>query len=282
MDEPTTTVIGEGQPPAAKPDSWMESLSDELRNEAPIQRFSGKPLDELAKSFIHAQSKMGQKGILKPREDSSKDEWDEYYTQLGRPKSAGEYELPKEGLPEGSQFDPDGIKPFMEKAHELGISKQQFAGLARKAAEVAAETQNANAEKVHKQRLEARQTLQREWGMSYEENIQAALNAVKQFGGDELVRDMTQADEGKLGLGDNPKVVAMLAKIGKLVAVDEILGSGSSRNFKLSPQEAKGEIAAMNADKQFMEVYQDARHPGHAGAVAKMQELYEAAFVGIK
>ena len=54
-------------------------------------------------------------------------------------------------------------------------------------------------------------------------------------------------------------------------------GDGGSGFRVLSPEEAKAEISALQADETFTKAYTNQHHPNHANAVDKMTRLFEYA-----
>ena len=116
-------------------------------------------------------------------------------------------------------------------------------------------------------------TLQKEFGDSFDEKLGLARDAALQFGGEELMNVMDST-----GLGNNPEVIKAFAAIGKAMSSDEVIGGGGRQNFKMSPSEALHAIDSKQRDPNFMSAYTDRDSPGHNGAVKEMQELFGAAY----
>jgi len=89
----------------------------------------GKDVKLLAKK-AHEQEKLIGNAVRIPGKDATPEEREEFLTKLGRPKTADEYQLAAPtNLPEGLPYDGELAKAFKGKAHELGLTAQQAAGL---------------------------------------------------------------------------------------------------------------------------------------------------------
>ena len=83
----------------------------------------------LAKKAYNQEKMLGS-AIRIPGKDAPQEEKDAYLNKLGRPESADKYELtvPKD-MPEGLPYDGEFAKAAAAKAHALGLTQEQFAGL---------------------------------------------------------------------------------------------------------------------------------------------------------
>lgn len=140
-----------GQPDGGNPSStsqadWKSQLSPEFQNHPEVQKFSGKPLDELVKSHINAQSLIGKKTIEKevipdglvkiPGADASKDDREAFFKAMGVPEKPEDYPVPDfsdlyESLPGGKDWKPDAKMEawFRQQSVELGLTPEQFGKL---------------------------------------------------------------------------------------------------------------------------------------------------------
>ncbi len=84
-----------------------------------------KSYDDLWKTLDNAQALIGKRPAGIPAADAPKEEWDKFYTVLGRPESADKYDLKDiEGLPKGVDFSPFRAKAA-GIAHTLGLNQKQ-------------------------------------------------------------------------------------------------------------------------------------------------------------
>lgn len=204
-----TTPEGAGAPaPAAEPSApvapaasegdWRTNLPPELRDDPSLKDVTD--VATLAKRFIDTKSMVGR-SVRLPTDDAGKETIEEFttrvlqnehlplmrkpdpedptsldqvYDALGRPKEPGEYETP-----EGA--DPYMFGTLANKAHELGLTKQQFEQLAQ------AQLQETNqlVQQVESKRTQELEQLRGEWGGAFEEKVHRSHNMVKALGGHE-------------------------------------------------------------------------------------------------
>ena len=67
-------------------DNWRNVLTENIRNEKCLDNI--KTFGALAQNYVHAQRAMGAKRFAMPSENSTPEEWNEFYTTLGRPENA--------------------------------------------------------------------------------------------------------------------------------------------------------------------------------------------------
>jgi hypothetical protein len=92
---------------------------------------------------------------------------------------------------------------------------------------------------------------------------------------EEKIRNKVMADGTKLG--DDPDFVKVFANLGDKFSESGLIGD-KVRRVTSTPDEAKREIRKLRGDKTFLEAYEDAEHPEHKDAVARMNAAYELAF----
>ena len=75
--------------------------------------------------------------------------------------------------------------------------------------------------------------------------------------------------------------MTQLAKLGEMLSEDSHYeGDGKRQGFAMTAEEARGEIAALRADKDFMSNYmsEDKLMPARKQAIEKMQRLMAIAY----
>lgn len=256
---PVTQMLGEKHDLAAHP-----ALKD----------FKG--VAGLAKSFIDTQKMVGMdksKLLTIPPDGASPEEMAEFYTKLGRPGDAKEYDF-SEVAPVDSEIGFAPNEAMLEQAkarfHEMGLNGKQAQGIIDfyyRYMETEAKTigeQSANvADAAVKQLAE-------EWGAAYDANLKLAQRAIAEYGSSELVQYLEET-----GLGNNPMLVRAFAKAGESFReADEKGGDGNASGGPMTPAQAQATISQKYADESFMKAYGDANHPNHANALAEMQKLF--------
>lgn len=247
---------------AAPPASWRDTLPDDLKANPSLAQFTD--VANLAKSYVHAQEKIGKKGVFVPGEKASDDEWKGFFKELGQP------ELDKFDIktPEGKEVNADFVKTFKEKAHAAGLLPKQAQQLVEwyVGHEENVLTQSAASKTQAAQ--EAIAGLKKEWGEDgYKQQVGLAEVALKTVA-PELTADIVKK------YGADPTVVKLLAKMGKMLGEDTIKGQGGTSGNTL--EEIDGEIARLSAHV----AYTDPSHAQHKSMVEQVAKLYQKRFPG--
>lgn len=268
VGEPTIMAAPAPPPP---PTSWRDDLPDDLKTNKSIEKFKDKAA--LAKGYVDLE-KSSSRGdrILIPTKDSTDAERATFWEKIGRPVEAKGYELPAEGIPADVTLNDEQIAGFQKFAHEIGLSKEQYAACVRFDAQrqgTAMEGINTSAEEFKEQ---AEVELKKEYGDAYPERLEMANDALMHFGGQEAIDVLVDT-----GMANHPALVKMMVKVGMAVGQDEIMGGGHRVTYDKTPDEALAEMGRLKTDKEFMDAYVSKQHPGHEEAVTRMLKLQEAA-----
>ena len=228
-------------------------------------------LDGLAKSYQHATRLIGadRAQVLRIPSDPAAAEWNDVYQRLGRPDTADGYELT---APDG--IDADTLTGFKAMLHKQGLSKTQatevmaFYGTSLTGLQA---RQEAAGQAAHQDVTNA---LKREWGNTFDDQLHAARRAVREVGGDDMLKLLEDTR-----LGDHPAVIRMFAKIGAGRAEPAGLRSGESGGpAGLTPASAKAEIQQLQGDAAFGKSLSDRQNPGYAAARQRWDALHAAAY----
>lgn len=241
--------------------SWKDSLPEDIRGHSSLSQI--QDMNGLARSYIHAQSMVGKKGVVVPGEKATDEEWGAFYKSIGQPE-ADKYEI---AAPKDKQINPDMFKAFKEMAHKSGLLPKQaqklfdwYAGQEESAMKAQSEQKQA----LTKQELA---DLQKEWGGGYDKNISLAKLAVDEVGGPEFKQYLEQS-----GLGNDVRVIKLMSKVGALLGEDKIRGQGGG-SLGQTPAELNREITDIMGNKSHP--YHDPNHPSHKSAVNQMSEYYK-------
>jgi hypothetical protein len=254
------TQIEQPVPTVAK--SWKEAISEDLRNDPNISKFT--ELEALAKSYVNATRMIGQDKVAVPNNNSTEDQWNEVYNKLGRPESPDKYQL--DAKSDVVPLDESAIKSFAENAHQLGLNNKQAQGIlefyknsmegSAQQNQVDMETAQANAE----------QELRKEWGRAYEDNIKKA-GAVAKANMDANILDMQLKDGTRLG--DHPSIIKGFANIANLMSEDKLVSTESENVSQGIDYDA--EISKIVNDRDGP--YWNKSHPDHDKIVQKVFNL---------
>ena len=265
-EETQESLIGENQ---VASEDWRSTIPEDLRNDPSLADI--QDVSSLAKGYVHAQHMIGSDKVAIPGKDAAPEVLSEFYNKLGRPEQATGYEVPKENMPD-IPIKEEEAGTFFQEAHRIGLNKTQAAALIRWQAEQAHQGLEAGEQQVEANLEQATSPMRQEFGKAYDEKMDMAKNAAKQFGGDELMSLLDST-----GLGNEPALIKAFANIGKAVANDEIIGGGGRQGFLMSPAEAKTQISQLKRDPNFMKSYQDSGNIGHVESVAEMNRLFNLA-----
>ncbi len=154
-------------------DNWRDALPEDIATHAGMEKFNGKGFDEVVKSYLNLEGKLGANPIVRPGDDADDDAWASYYGALGRPDDENGYEIgPPGDLPEGMNYNEDYEKEFRAEAHKFGLTNPQ-AKAVWDFIQGKATGGYQSAVDAHQQRLaEAAEALKKEWGAAHSERMQ--------------------------------------------------------------------------------------------------------------
>lgn len=270
---PTGGSGGTGNQP-----DWRTALPDDLKNEKVFESIKGKDWAEagplLAKNYLHAQRLVGAEKLVLPTEHSSPEEIANFRTKLGVPAKPEEYgyKLP-EGLTE-DKIDKGRMDLWRKELHEAGIPKAAAERIMSKyLSEEFGATQAANAART-KQLADNELAIKQEFGLKFDEKVNYARLAIREFGTPQLTEILDQT-----GLGSHPDVVKLFAAIGSKLSDDRARGGGGGgANPLATPELAQDALNAFNRDQSKQKALFDAADPQHKWVVEERQKLFAAAF----
>ena len=200
-----------------------------------------KSSDDLWAQMSNAQTLIGKRPAGIPTADAPPEEWDKFYTAMGRPESADKYGLPDvEGVPEGFDLSPYQQK-MRELAHKVGLSPkqaekawQEYMGMELTAL---TEQQKAQAERQEAQDKEYNELVGRLFGDQYDSFAKDAQDFIANSVPQELRESVVQGmADGSI---DNKTLVAMIsmAKHAKeqIAAVKKQYGAEDNLSSKGTP-----------------------------------------------
>jgi len=247
--------------------SWRDQLPEDLATLPTMEKFNGKGFEEVVRSYVNLEQKMGGNPIVKPGENGTEEQWNEYFSQIGRPSTADEYELAApENVPEGFNISPEYEKSFKQAAFETGASAATVKSM-WDALQTTATGDYNTAVTANKTRLkEAHEALEKKWGAAYPEKVQQANRAAERAGGQELLEWMK-----KTGANKETILIEAFAAFGGDMKEDT-LGQGTPVGA-LTPREAKSKVAKIMANKDHP--YNNKNSPGHKEAITDVEDLFK-------
>ena len=251
--------------------SMVQNLEPTLSANPNISRHEN--FDSMAKEYVNLVSKIGEKGVIPPKEGDALDR-NRFYNELGRPESAAEYNFGEWNPPEGWN-DQVGME-MLQSMWDQGLTQDQAPAIVQKFAEVQ-QRQVAELEQASVQaNQETVSTLKAELGSAYEERMNLAYRAVAEnFGAENADEVLSMRLQNGVQLGDwMPFVKAMMKASDSVKEHDLVQDPTKATLGAKTPAEAQQEMDSLMADPDFKEAYLNSQHPNHKMALMKMDELY--------
>ena len=242
---------------------WRMGLPTDLQEDVTLRKFSDVP--SLAAAYINAQKLIGADKIAIPGKHASEDDWMGVYKKLGLPEKIDDYKI---DIPESATIDENFVKQFKENSYKFGILPGQAQKLAEWFTSVNSEAENKWMTELKTKQEQEFNNLKNEWGKKFDSNLSRAQLAVKEFADADTIKYLEDT-----GIGNDPKIVRLLAKMGnKLFGEAAIHGGDASGATMVTKEEAKKTIDSIMASPSHPYFVKD--HPGHKQAVREVQDLF--------
>ena len=262
-DVQTTTTLTSDQTTTEQPKEvdFKSLIPEAYKDEKSLHNFSN--MDDFVKSYLHSQKLVGADKIAIPNKYSTDEDWKKVYKQLGTPETGEGY---KYKLPEDHKIEDDTLKSFSNEAAKLGLLPNQANGVMNYYNEIIKQGLSDQAAQQKTAQDEAVVELRKEFGASYQKEIQSAKNLVHATLGKEFIDNSLLQDGSRLG--DNPTVIKAFAKLANKLSEDDIV-KGDVPSY-LTTSEINKQISAL---QQPGSAYWDKKHLSHEDAVAEVQAL---------
>lgn len=264
MSEEAIQDSGSQEAVAEAPVSFLESLPEDLRNEPSLRTFTDP--GALAKSYVNAQRMIGADKVARPGKSWTDDQYNEFYSSIGRPDSADAYEFDVSGV-----MSDEEATSFRQAIFEAGLQPRQVSRLERFINELSDNAQTATQTRTEEAVFAAEQELRQEFGQAFEQRMGLAQNAARTLLGNEGMEmfESVQLSDGRM-LGDHPDVVRMFAKLAEQIGEDNLVGEPTE--LIMTPEEAKSRISEMTRRDG---PYFDKMHPEHDAYIEEVLRLRE-------
>jgi hypothetical protein len=249
---------------------FLATLPEDIRGDTSLKDI--RDLAGLAKGYVNAQRMVGYDKVAIPGEKATPDEFNAFYTKLGRPEKPEGYKLPEVKADNVFQPPKELVTGFTAKAHELGISQKQAEGLFSWYLGQG----NSSIEKLNTDLATTRDAgvaeLKKEFGAAFDTKVNIARDAVRSLGDEAFVQFLDTSR-----LGDHPSMIRVFAKIGEMLKEEGTL-KGTGTGSAMSPDEAKARIAEFNSNPDKMKAYTDKSHPNFKAVSEERARLYAYAY----
>lgn len=223
--EPTTTLNGSG----VGGGDWLAGLSQENRSLVEAKKWDAP--DAMLKSYRDLEAH-ASKALVPPGKDATQQDWDAFYSKMGRPKTPEGYrfDLPT-GVPDDMPYDDTLKTQFQVWAHEAGLTPKQAATMHDKYVQQAGQTYSQAVDDTTAKVGSAHDDLVKAWGdpgsKTYQRNVELADRAVRQLGGEELRDELKQfgfmTDKGEVA---SARLTQMLARVGEQLYAEDTVFAG--------------------------------------------------------
>jgi hypothetical protein len=265
------------------PEGWQQSLPDDIRDSGVLADV--KDISAIAKMAVAGRQLMSDH-VRIPGESATPEARQEFiktmtekvpelvavsedmsmYDKLGRPASAEAYDLGE--MPADIK---DKFGSLTAKAHELGLTNKQMAGIAGTLA-----SDHQVAQDATKAALSAERSAMKEaWGETYDTKLNELKHFAKQTG---FTDDFVSA----VGSGEieSANLKALDNVMGAYEGGVEIGNQPGDSNVGITPDQAEKELDEIMGNKDG--AYYDVSNPSHKATISRVHELVGAAEAGKK
>lgn len=271
-------------------ENWRDILSDETKGNPALANFTD--VQQMADSFLEMKSFQGRSIVipgtdagdeaqakfieslmdkapnvmLKPDFDNA-EQSNEFYTTMGKPKTADEYKTPEFEFPEGEKINEDKVAAVKKLAHDIGLNQSQYEKFISTMTEQDIVTLNEG----HENQKNSMKELNKEWGDATKERIEAALSIAERTHAPQEIID--QIKSNTLPMEAMKWIHSLSVSIGD--EGNQLGDLPHNQTGTMTPAEAQESIDAIYANKQH------AFHNGNPAAMVRMVELVGIANPGM-
>lgn len=237
--------------------SWLDSLGD---HKGYVENKGWKDPATVVESYRNLEKLRGvpQERLLTLPEDMSEDgALDDVFDRLGRPEAADKYTNAI-----GDEYADDTFKAAAERAHNLGLTDKQFAGMQ--------EWMKESFEALDARRTEEVDGAFNDWSQANPAALQNVQRMLKAVGADAGAVDAALQ-------GDKAQLFNMLGKVASRMGESEVVQGDGDPEFGMTPTAAQAKIDQLLADKTFTEGYFNQNAKVRAPYMARMEKLQKIA-----
>ena len=228
---------GMGTGAAGTQTSWRDTLPDDLKSDATLNKYSDIP--NLAKAHIELQKLIGQKGIIKPGKEASPEQIKAFREALGIPSDPSKYDMGE--FDKSITMPPETLEWARKMGAEHGIEPAALKAVMSDYMKQEALLESAQEKAVQAEIAEGFKGLRSEWGEAFNQNLTRANFAAQKLGGQGLIDRLEE-----FGADNDPVIIKAFAEAAKLYGEDRLREAGAG-DGRQTPQELDGEIAQVRS-----------------------------------
>ncbi len=226
---------------------WTDSLNEDLKGY--VQNKGFQDTGAVIESYRNLEKLHGvsPQRILKLPETAEDTAWNDVYTKLGKPSTPDGY-----GLKSVEGSDPTFTDWAKSAFHKLHLTSDQGQNLVKQFSEFTAAQESAALAKKTDDVRKQTDSLKKEWGNAYNQNLARAQHAYRTFG---LEDKAITALESAIGVDG---VMKFMHDLGAKIGEHGFVSGENSQNFNsnvLTPAQAKAQIEAKMQDASFKKRY---------------------------
>ena len=242
--------------------NFKDLIPESFKEDKSLNNFNN--MEDLLKSYKHAQSLVGADKIPVPNKHATEEDWNEVFKRLGAPEKPEDYKYDFKD----QEMDSQQVSEFNKTAHKLGLLPKQAEGLIKYYNEMNGNIAENQEDQAAKSQLATETELKKEFGPQFSKRLdQAKKLAVNSLGSDFL--ENTYLKDGSR-LGDNLNVIKAFSQLADKLSEDEIIkGDGSEY---MTAKDLEKEINELTQEGS---AYWSKTHPNHNKAVQEVLKLRE-------
>lgn len=242
--------------------NFKDLIPESFKEDKSLNNFNN--MEDLLKSYKHAQSLVGADKIPVPNKHATEEDWNEVFKRLGAPEKPEDYKYDFKD----QEMDSGQLSEFNKTAHKLGLLPKQAEGLIKYYNELNSNIAENQEDQAAKSQLVTETELKKEFGPQFSKRLdQAKKLAVNSLGSDFL--ENTYLKDGSR-LGDNLSVIKAFSQLADKLSEDEIIkGDGSEY---MTAKDLEKEINELTQEGS---AYWSKTHPNHNKAVQEVLKLRE-------
>jgi hypothetical protein len=262
QSEQTTAVVQNTDATASTNQevNFKDLIPQSYREEKSLQNFNN--MEDLLKSYLHAQKLVGADKIPVPNKHATDDDWKEVFKRLGAPEKPEDYKYNID------QLDQTQVAEFNKTAHQLGLLPKQAEGLIKFYNELSNNQASSLEQRAADAQLQTETDLKKEFGPQYSKRLDQAKRLAVGTLGEEFLENTILQDGSRLG--DNINIIKAFSNLADKLSEDEIV-KGDTSGY-MTAKEIEKEINELTQDGS---AYWNKTHPNHAKAVQEVLKLRE-------
>jgi hypothetical protein len=262
QSEQTTAVVQNTDATASRNQevNFKDLIPQSYREEKSLENFNN--MEDLLKSYLHAQKLVGADKIPVPNKHATDDDWKEVFKRLGAPEKPEDYKYNID------QLDQTQVAEFNKTAHQLGLLPKQAEGLIKFYNELSNNQASSLEQRAEDAQLKTETDLKKEFGPQYSKRLDQAKRLAVGTLGEEFLENTILQDGSRLG--DNINIIKAFSNLADKLSEDEII-KGDTSGY-MTAKEIEKEINELTQEGS---AYWSKTHPNHAKAVQEVLKLRE-------